>query len=57
MVGVQDPVRLDEFNEPQPDVSVMRWRDDLYQKRHAGPADILLLIEVSKSSLAFDKTV
>lgn len=57
VVGVQNPVRLDEFNEPQPDFSVMRPREDMYQRRHAGPADILLLVEVAKTSLRFDKTV
>ena len=57
VVGVQNPVRLDEFNEPQPDFSVMLPREDMYQRRHAGPADILLLVEVAKTSLRFDKTV
>ena len=57
VVGVQNPVRLDKYNEPQPDFAVMLPRQDMYQGRHAGPADILLLVEVANSSLKFDKTV
>jgi Uma2 family endonuclease len=57
VVAVQNPVRLDEFNEPQPDFAVLRPRADLYRARHPAPADVLLLIEVANSSLRFDRNV
>jgi Uma2 family endonuclease len=52
---VQHPVVLDQGSEPQPDIAVVRrpWRG--YPKQHPGPEDVLLLIEVADSSLAFDQ--
>ncbi len=55
IIGVQDPVTLTEFSEPEPDVSVMRFRPDCYANAHPTPNDILLLIEVADTSLAFDR--
>lgn len=56
MIAVQDPVRLDEHSEPQPDVTLLQWRDDFYRNGHPGPGDVLLLIEVADSSIEFDRT-
>ena len=55
MVSPQNPVVLNEISEPQPDIAVLAPRDDMYSKSHAGPAEILLLVEVADSSLAFDR--
>jgi Uma2 family endonuclease len=57
VVSVQGPVRLDEFNEPQPDLALLRAREDFYAGEHPGPEDVLLLVEVSESSLAYDRNV
>jgi Uma2 family endonuclease len=35
----------------------LRPKDDFYTSRHAGPADILLIIEVADSSLDYDRTI
>ena len=56
-VSVQNPVRLDQASEPQPDFIILRLRADGYELAHPGPADVLLLIEVADSSLRFDRTV
>ena len=56
IVRVQNPVRLDDNSEPQPDVMLLQWRDDFYRDGHPGPDDVLLLIEVSDSSVDFDRT-
>ena len=55
VVGVQDPIHLDEFNEPQPDATILRFRDDYYGSRHPTPADVLLAIEVADTSLRYDR--
>ncbi len=55
LVGIQDPLRLDAYNEPEPDLMLLRPRADDYQANHPGAADVLLLIEVSDSSLAYDR--
>jgi len=55
LLTVQTPLRLDGYNEPQPDVMLLRPRPDDYKARHPGAADVLLLVEVSDSSLAYDR--
>ena len=55
IVSVQNPLRLDRRNEPQPDLMLLRPRADDYGARHPTAADVLLLIEVADSSLAFDR--
>ena len=55
IVSVQNPVRLDENNEPLPDLAVVRWRDDFYEQRHPLPGDVLIAIEVANTSLAYDR--
>jgi len=55
VVAVQNPTALDPFNEPQPDIALLRPRPDFYAKSHPGPEDILLIVEVADTSLAFDR--
>src|SRR4029079_18225180 len=47
LVAVQDPVVLDDLSEPEPDVAILRFREDNYRGSHPHPADILLVIEVA----------
>jgi Uma2 family endonuclease len=55
LTSVQDPAHLDEFSEPQPDLMLLKPAADYYSKRHPGPGDIHLLVEVSDSSLDIDR--
>ncbi len=55
IVSVQNPVRLDERTEPQPDLAVLRVRD--YRESLPMPEDVLLLIEVSDTMLRYDRGV
>jgi Uma2 family endonuclease len=55
LVSVQNPLRLDAYNEPEPDVMLLRPRSDDYRDSHPGAADVLLLVELSESSLAYDR--
>jgi Uma2 family endonuclease len=55
VIGAQDPVHLDNSSEPEPDISVARWRPDYYRAGHPTPADLLLLIEVSDTTLRYDR--
>ena len=57
LVWAQNPVRLNNRSEPQPDILVLKPRDDFYKHRKPRPEDVLLLMEVSDSTLAFDKRV
>lgn len=51
----QNPIRLDDFSEPQPDVALLRWRDDYYRHAHPQPTDVLLVIEVADTTLESDR--
>ncbi len=55
MVGAQDPARLDNYSQPQPDLMLLKPSPDDYTSRHPRPEDIYLLIEVADSSLARDR--
>lgn len=55
-VRAQEPIILSDDSEPEPDVVIARNRDDNYLSSHPQPADILLVIEVSDSTLKYDRT-
>jgi len=57
IVLTQNPIRLDDFSEPQPDLAIVRWRDDFYRTAHPKPVDILLVLEVSDTTLQTDRGV
>ncbi len=58
IVGVQDPLPLPGGeSEPQPDVMLLKPRDDFYETEPPQPADVLLLIEVADSSLGYDRDI
>jgi Uma2 family endonuclease len=57
IVRVQNPFRLDRFNQFQPDLVLLRPDDDFYRARYPEPRDSLLAIEVAASSLYRDRTV
>jgi Uma2 family endonuclease len=57
IVSVQDPIRFGDHSEPQPDVVVVRPRDDYYREAHPGPEDVLLLIEVADTTARYDREV
>jgi Uma2 family endonuclease len=54
VVTVQNPVRLDKYNEPQPDLTLCKWRADFYSSGHPRPEDILLALEVADTTLKKD---
>ena len=58
VLSVQNPISIPELNsEPEPDISVLHYRDDLYSEQHPLPADVIFLVEVAVSSLLTDRKV
>lgn len=55
IVRGQEPIILSADSEPEPDVVIARNRSDNYLSSHPEPADILLVIEVSDSTLKYDR--
>jgi len=56
MKRIQDPITLTD-SEPQPDVAIVRWRDDFYLAGHPTPPDIYWVIEVADTNIAYDREV
>lgn len=54
IVNSQIPLHLNDYSEPEPDVCILKNREDFYRNAHATPKDILLVIEVSLSTLSYD---
>jgi Uma2 family endonuclease len=57
IVWVQNPIRLDDRSELQPDVVQLRPRPGFYAQDHPGPQDVLLLIEVADTALELDRDI
>lgn len=57
LVWVQNPLRLDDYSEPQPDLAVLKPRATHYRTSKPTPGDVLVVIEVSDSTLEFDRKV
>lgn len=57
IVSVQNPVRLDVYSEPQPDIALLKPRSDFYAQNHPTPSDVLLVVEVADTSVDFDRKV
>jgi len=56
LVRTQNPILLAPDSEPEPDVALLTPRDDAYAARHPRPDEVMLIVEVSGSSLEFDQT-
>ena len=57
IVQVQGAVALDQHSEPQPDLAVFAPSDDFYRHSRPSPAQVLLIVEASDSTLAYDREV
>ena len=54
-VSSQNPIHLDEYNEPEPDITLLKPRDDFYTESLPTSSDVLLLVEVSDSTVEYDR--
>jgi Uma2 family endonuclease len=57
ILGAQDPILLNDFSEPEPDIVLAAPPDDLYLENHPTPKDIFLVMEIAESGLAYDREV
>ena len=57
VVWVQNPLQLPPYGEPEPDVALLRFRETFYEDEVPKPGDVLLVVEVSDSTLRFDRHV
>lgn len=57
IIRIQNPLALDNNSEPEPDLMLLKCRDDFYESGHPQPTDVLLLIEVADSTIDSDRTL
>jgi len=57
IIWVQNPIRLDDHSEIQPDLALLQPRADYYVSRHPGPRDVFLIIEVMDTSARYDRDI
>jgi Uma2 family endonuclease len=57
IVRVQNPIELNEYSEPQPDIALVKRRADYYSQSHPTPDDVLVAIEVADTTLDSDRVV
>lgn len=53
-VSTQDPIHLNEFSEPEPDLAIVQGTALDYADRHPNADDLVLVVEVSDSTLKYD---
>ena len=57
-VWVQSSIQLPpQASSPEPDIFLLKWRDDDYAGKRPAPDDVLLVIEVANTSLDYDRNV
>jgi Uma2 family endonuclease len=56
-IAIQDPVKLNERSEPEPDIAVVKIDPLDYADHHPTPAEVYLIIEVADSSLKLDTEI
>ena len=54
IVSVQNPLAIWEMSEPEPDFQLLVYREDGYARRAPRPEDVLLVVEVSDSTIYHD---
>ncbi|MDQ2745727.1 MAG: Uma2 family endonuclease [Acidobacteriota bacterium] len=54
LVSVQNPVRLSDYDEPEPDLALADLRK-FDGKRHPRPEEVILLVKVSDSTVKYDR--
>jgi Uma2 family endonuclease len=57
IVSVHGQLRLDDHSEPEPDLMLLKPREDFYAAAHPTVADVLLLIEVADTSARYDREI
>jgi Uma2 family endonuclease len=57
IIRAQSPIRLDDYSEPLPDITLLKRRADFYAENHPTQADVLLIVEVADTSVDYDRNI
>lgn len=56
-VRIQNPIVLDDYSEPEPDVALIRPRPDFYESAHPTPGEVFLVVEVADATYETDRRI
>ena len=56
-ISIQNPIRINQRTEPEPDFVIAKFRKDEYGSKKITPKDTYLVVEVASSSLEYDRRV
>jgi len=57
IVSIQNPVRISKYNEPEPDIAILKRTEKRYADRLPTADDVLLVIEVADTSIDYDRNI
>jgi Uma2 family endonuclease len=57
VVSVQNPLRLNNYTEPEPDIVLLKPRSDDYASKTPAAGDVFLVVEVADTTLSYDRDV
>ncbi|KAM3114805.1 Uma2 family endonuclease [Phormidesmis sp. 146-33] len=57
LLRLQDPIRLNDYSEPEPDIAIVAPDPGYYENHHPIPSEVFWLIEVSDTTLKYDREV
>jgi len=57
LLSIKHPLRIDENNEPEPDIAVLKYREDYYSSAHPKANEVFFIIELAEKSLNFDRKI
>ena len=57
IVSAQNPILLNDFSEPEHDIAIVKRRDDFYAQAHPTATDVLLIVEIADTSVAYDRDI
>jgi Uma2 family endonuclease len=57
VVSVQNPLQLNNYSEPEPDIVLLKFRTDSYRGKRPEAADALLVVEISDTTFVYDSEV
>lgn len=55
IISPQNPIVLNDFSEPQPDITLLRRREDFYRAENATAKDVLIVMEIADTTLKYDR--
>ena len=57
LVSAQNPILLSRHSEPEPDLAILKPKEEIYEARHPRPDEVLLVIEIADTTLDYDQQV